>query len=212
MAGTLYLYTFGETPKCLWKSDGTAAGTKLVHRCCAPVLAVGNTLFLEGINSAYGLWTSDGTAAGTRFVTGVGPGITPFQHDGTSNPRFAKVGATVFFIAYDDDHGLELWKTDGTDAGTKRVKDINQSQGLFNDSNPSHLTNVAGTLFFNADDGIHGQELWSSDGTAPGTQLVQDLNPGEESSFPQYLANVGGTLFLQASNPSRGAELWKAIP
>ena len=111
------------------------------------------------------------------------------------------MGATVFFIAYDDDRGLELWKTDGTDAGTKLVKDINQSQGLFNDSNPSHLTNVAGTLFFAADDGIHGQELWSSDGTAPGTQLVRDLNPGEESSFPQYLANVGGTLFLQAATP-----------
>ena len=71
---------------------------------------------------------------------------------------------------------------------------------------------MAGTLLFAADDGIHGQELWSSDGTAPGTHLVRDLNPGEESSFPQYLANVGGTLFLQASNPSRGAELWKAIP
>jgi ELWxxDGT repeat protein len=210
MGGTLYLYAFGEAPKGLWRSDGTAAGTRLVHRCCAPVLAVGNTLFLEGLNSAYGLWTSDGTAAGTRFVTGVGPGITPFQHDG--NPNIATVGSTVFFRASDDSHGVELWKTDGTDAGTKLVKDINQSQGLFNDSNPSHLTNVAGTLFFAADDGIHGQELWSSDGTAAGTKLVRDVAPGDASSFPQSLASVGGTLFLQASNPSRGAELWKAVP
>ncbi|MGF1489225.1 MAG: ELWxxDGT repeat protein [Prochloraceae cyanobacterium] len=45
------------------------------------------------------------------------------------------------------------------------------------------MTNVNGTLFFTADDGKNGRELWKSDGTLSGTTLVADLNPGRNSSF-----------------------------
>ena len=45
------------------------------------------------------------------------------------------------------------------------------------DSDPSSLTGVGGTLFFTADDGIHGRELWKSDGTKAGTVLVKDIDP-----------------------------------
>ena len=57
------------------------------------------------------------------------------------------------------------------------VKDINPGLG---DSGPSDLTNVNGTLYFQADDGVHGFELWKSDGTAAGTVMVKDINPGGE--------------------------------
>ena len=43
---------------------------------------------------------------------------------------------------------------------------------------PRNLTNVNGTLFFTADDGTNGRELWKSDGTAAGTVLVKDISPG----------------------------------
>ena len=49
-------------------------------------------------------------------------------------------------------------------------------------SNPQYLTNVGGTLFFTANDGINGTELWKSDGTAAGTVLVKDINPGSDGS------------------------------
>src|SRR5262245_33095354 len=87
-----------------------------------------------------------------------------------ANPQqFVNVGGTLFFAADDGVHGRELWKTDGTAAGTVMVQDF--SGGSF----PENLTNVNGTLFFTANDGINGVELLKSDGTASGTFIVEDI-------------------------------------
>ena len=61
----------------------------------------------------------------------------------------------------------------------------------------NNLTNVNGTLFFTADDGTHGSELWKSDGSSAGTMLVKDINTGSLNSYPRVLTNVNGTLFYQ---------------
>ncbi|MDW8223825.1 MAG: hypothetical protein RMJ82_12840, partial [Gemmatales bacterium] len=111
-------------------------------------------------------------------------------------------------------HGRELWKSDGTSAGTVLVADINQiapalplsSNNL--DSDPRYLVNVQGTLYFTANDGIHGKELWKSDGTSTGTVLVADILPAANSSYPAWLTNVSGTLFFAATLPWQGRELW----
>jgi len=120
------------------------------------------------------------------------------------------VGGTLFYTADDGIHGTQLWKSDGTAAGTFMVADdfIGYSGG------PSHifnLTNVNGTLFFTADDGIHGTELWKSDGTAAGTVMVDDINPGSYGSFDYSgnFTNVNGTVFFSANDGTHGAELWK---
>jgi ELWxxDGT repeat protein len=70
---------------------------------------------------------------------------------------------------------------------------------------------VGGTLFFAATDGIGvGRELWRSDGTAAGTTLVREVNPGESSSDPDELTNLGGTLLFSAVRNRWGRELWRS--
>ena len=127
---------------------------------------------------------------------------------GSSSPAYlTNVNDTLFFRASNGTNGYELWKSDGTLAGTVMVKDINPGAG---NSSPSYLTNVNSVLFFQASDGTNGFELWKSDGTLAGTVMVKDINPAGDST-PANLTYVNGTLFFSASNGTNGAELWMYI-
>jgi ELWxxDGT repeat protein len=115
---------------------------------------------------------------------------------------FANVDGILFFRASDGASGVELWKSDGTDAGTVRVKDINPGPAS---SDPELLTSVGGTLFFKATDGTSGTELWRSDGTEAGTVRVRDINPGPGDGLPSFsstgfLLDLNGTLFFRADD------------
>ena len=55
------------------------------------------------------------------------------------------------------------------------LKDINAGAG---GSSFFNFTSVNGTLYFRPDDGVHGDELWKTNGTEAGTVLVKDINPG----------------------------------
>ena len=121
----------------------------------------------------------------------------------TNPTSLVAVGSTLFFAATDSQHGTELWRSDGTVAGTQIVADINPGTG---NSNPKYLTNVNGTVFFQATDGVHGVQLWESNGTAAGTQMVLDINSGTGNSMPRFLTNVNGTLFFVADDGRHGPE------
>src|SRR5262249_45599516 len=171
---------------------------------------VGGTLFFAAFDSVNGteLWKSDGTAAGTVLVKDINPG-----RSGSSPGNLTAVGGTLFFSAVTPETGNELWKSDGTAAGTVLVKDINPGTGSGLDAR-ANLTVVGETLFFAATEPATGRELWKSDGTAAGTVLVQDINPGSASSIGTVgganFAAVGGTLFFVAASPDIGTELWKS--
>jgi ELWxxDGT repeat protein/probable HAF family extracellular repeat protein len=134
------------------------------------------------------------------LVRDVNPGPADSSPDGLVN-----VQGQLFFAASDGSQGVELWKSDGTTAGTRLVKDVNPGAA---DSDLANLTAVNGTLFFTADDGTHGRQLWKSDGTAAGTVLVADVNPGLVGSAPYDLTVVGSHLFFAADDGTHGTELW----
>ena len=86
-----------------------------------------------------------------------------------------------------------------------RVKDINPGSA---NSSPSQLRSAGGTLFFQADDGINGVELWQSDGTEAGTFRVSDINPGSGSSTPAEITPTCSAILFSAAEPLFGRELW----
>ncbi len=88
-----------------------------------------------------------------------------------------------------------------------RVKDIGPGR---RPSDQHYLTKVNGTLYFSANDGIAGKELWTSDGTEAGTVMVADLAEGSGGSNPGLFTEVAGKLFFAASDELYGRELWVA--
>ncbi len=198
----------------LWKSDGTENGTEMVKNIGPDagdsnpeeLTVAGDTLYFA-VNETYiwGLWKTNGTTGGTQLVK---------SFDGALS-EFTVVGDTLFFVADDGEgNGLELWKSDGTT--TTIVKDINP--GVAQGSFPTYLTNVGGKLYFTADDGTHGTELWVHDPNAESNQthIVEDIYPGNDfddipfSSEPKFLTNVNGALFFSADDGIKGRELWTA--
>ena len=230
----------------LWVSDGTESGTKLVKDIEPTINEYGDPngsfangfiefqdrLFFSSSNSEQGdeLWVTDGTAEGTQLFKDINPGTPPDSFGSVrldSSPRnFAVLGDLLLFIAEDGSVGRELWVSDGTSEGTKLVKDIEPNvntsydgESVFPESSyPYEFTEFDDRLYFTADTNETGRELWVTDGTTEGTQLVEDLYPGFNESYassfpnssrPDFLTVVGNELFFAADNGETGTELFK---
>ena len=206
----------------LWVSDGTTAGTLLLETGLGSVSNLsaftGGLVFTSASGSAgTTLWASDGTVDGTLPIKDLGY----FCVCPADRLQYRSAGSQVFFshLDYDSDSGYELWRTDGTAAGTVLVKDINPGASYSLSTLGSAFTALGGGLLFFASDGTLGFEVWKSDGTAAGTRLVADLEPGAAGSLgdlqsgqfprPQQGIVVAGEWLFLARTTSDGWALWK---
>lgn len=145
------------------------------------------------------------------MVADVGQGIP--RSDGFPGDRPVTLPAVLdgwsYFYGNDGIHGLELWRSDGTPGGTHMVRDICPGRcsaaSIFEQL---AIARAGDRVFFAADDGVHGAELWVTDGSVSGTQLVADLRPGLRGSRPRSFQKVGNRLFFQAGPFSEPPALW----
>src|SRR3954468_3613554 len=86
------------------------------------------------------------------------------------------------------------------------VKDINTQAAS---SSPSAALTLGNIALFAADDGLHGRELWASDGSGQGTTLLMDIRPGSSGSSPTPLGVFDDYLYFSADDGVHGNELWR---
>jgi ELWxxDGT repeat protein len=145
------------------------------------------------------------TASPTHRVADVNPGpATAGSDNWWSHTQFVELGGRALFAADDGIHGVELWATDGTVAGTELVADICPGACW---SLPREIVRAGGRVYFSADDGAHGEELWISDGTALGTRMVADLAPGRTGSHLIEIVPFGLGIAFQVRLDATGGEL-----
>ena len=185
----------------LWVTDGTAAGTQRLPLPCFGILcgpslvaSLGDLLFY--IDDAQ-LWRSDGTRAGTFPLTDAVGGDYP-----NYTSPFAVLGGVLYFITYQQsspEPSEQLWRSDGTVAGTYLVADVGPGLYFFHQD----VLIVAGKKLFFAAPLDAGEALWSSDGTEQGTGPVTS-----QQQAPTLLTAAGGRVFFVTTPPGSPSALW----
>ncbi|HEX8355805.1 MAG TPA: T9SS type A sorting domain-containing protein, partial [Segetibacter sp.] len=209
----------------IFVTDGTVAGTMLLKDILlgplgsAPdndMAVLNGFVYFTASTPQEGreLWRTDGTPNGTTFVKDVIPGIAGSNvangYDLFSN------GSFLLFSAQTASSGEELWKSDGTDAGTVPLKDINPGAPS---SNPTSFFSYNNIVLFAASDALHGTEVWKTDGTTGGTVMLKDIREGTNSSVNIGSVNTGisnlflvsifnGRAYFSANNGTNGGEIW----
>ncbi|WP_306606647.1 ELWxxDGT repeat protein, partial [Azonexus sp.] len=202
-------------------TDGTTAGTVLLKDLPGgsngglsddnyykpPYFAsLGSKVVFGGNDPAFsyqrGLYVTDGTANGTIVLTAA-------TGERIEHPtEMIRLGDKIIFQASSTLGGRELWVTDGASAGTTRIKDINPSGNAFeiSSSSPANPFAVIGNkAYFTANDGTNGAELWVTDGTEAGTQMVKDVYTGATDSSIRFLKAVGDKVYFAAKSAASGA-------
>ena len=190
----------------LWATDGTAAGTAAV-----PLERDGETMEVAAqgrwgdraliVDGKGGLWTSDGSSA--QFFAQF-PNRGRYGEESPVGPPLALGPLAFLFRVVTVGDGLvaeELWRTDGTAAGTLRLA---SSDPFDEDLTPHPYPAIVGGRLFFRFQGV----LWVSDGSAGGTKPLANQLPG--GTFA--LAAGTATLYAAADAPGDSQTLWALDP
>jgi ELWxxDGT repeat protein len=177
--------------------------------------AAGGRMVFYARDNTYGpeIWSTDGTEINTVMLKDL------YQGKLGSAPRnFAYFNGMVYFSATgflggasETVLGEELWRYNPSNQESSLVEDINKQNSGYDSSNPYSLYPLGNTLFFGANDGVHGYELWKH--TAAGeTAMVKDaatIGSGIDSINP-WMASIGNKLFYRGTDGQNGNELWQS--
>src|SRR5262245_48812471 len=182
-SGLYYSFDDGIHGAEPWRSN--SSGASLVRDLCPGPCGSGPGDFAEHDGKIYflashnaagtALWRTDGTSGETTLVSDLCPESC---RSGPGSSRAVVSAGDTLFIRTAEGPRAGLWISDGTAAGTHRVPDVcpGCNAGIFD------LTAVGDSVFFRADDGVHGLEVWRSDGVS--SVLLRDDCPGRCSSGP----------------------------
>ncbi len=166
---------------------------------------VGTTLFFSASDGTYGreLWKLPSPYTKAQLVRDINPGYVS-----SDVSHITAFGNLIFFSAKDD-AGVELWVSEPPYEAysTHRVADLNEG----GDSDPAELVPIGNAMFFTADDGIHGKEIFKTSPPYQTIDLVTDIWKGSHSSYPRELKRIGWMLFYVA-NDSSSNEIWRSDP
>lgn len=200
----------GVTGEELWVSDGTSPGTQRVvdlvpgggSSSPESFFATSGALFFVATTvSGRELWKTDGTEAGTVLVKDIWPGPK-----GSITGSMMSLDGGFMFAATDGIRGEQLWKSDGTSEGTIAIGAF--STEVVRSSNAEPVAALNNEVIVWASSAETGQEPWKSNGTANGTVLLEDINPGRNSSLPIHPQKVGQRIVFSAFNPMTNRELF----
>ena len=212
----------------LWVTDGTEDGTHMVKDIrpgdgSSYVNAItewNGSLYFVATDGVYGseLWVSDGTEDGTHMVKDIRLGESGSMYGcdemmGNCDEYELLTGynGKAYFFANDGEHGNEPWVTDGTKNGTVMVKDIRPGEDgssyCYDASYGSCFREYNELLFFKANDGEHGYEVWKTDGTEDGTSMLADIRDGSDGSNPNNFFVFNDYLYFRADDGST-TDIW----
>ncbi len=214
------ILTDGIQYNSLWESDGTEGGTVLVKNIdlqkgqpsLIHKIIYDNKIFFSAREigeCCFTLWSSDGTEVGTVKIEEEVQ--TPSQKN--RNPHaLTESDGKLYFIGFDNNVGWELWHLKENNK-IEMIKDINPGVAGGFTTNQFYfdiaLADFNGNVFFSANDGVHGAELWTSDGTEEGTIMLKDILPGESGSTPNQFTLYNDELYFFALTEENGRQLWK---
>src|SRR5436190_3682201 len=140
-----------------------------------------SALYFTAYDDQHGraLWKFDGQQ--TTLAADIEPGNASEYNSGPE--ELTVFNGALYFRAFNGASGIELWKFDGTSASLAAdIHPNNSTSWQYNSSRPDGLTVIGDRLYFGADDGVTGREIWSFDGQS--ASRLADLNPGAGDSQP----------------------------
>ncbi len=148
-----------------------APGRGSSPRIQGALIPLGDRLLFEASEESSGteLWVSDTTNNGTRLLSDLAPG-----RDSSAFFMWGTVGRTAVFLHGRNGGPSELWRSDGTVAGTFPLYGESRLEGCSFRDLPEAVQ-AGGEVFFLAAADPVQCGLWKTDGTIAGTRLIEDI-------------------------------------